>query len=388
MVTRAARRIPLAVPVLGGREAEYVRECLESGWVSTAGPWVGRFERAVADYLGVRAAVATCNGTAALHVALLSVGVQPGDAVLVSDLTFIAPVNAIRYCGAEPIFIDVDRERWQMDPAELREFLAEETRRDAGECRDRRTGRRIRAILPVHLLGLPAPIDQIGALAEEFGLALVQDAAQGLGALSRGRKVGTLGGVTTFSFNGNKIVTCGAGGLVATNDEAAARQAQYLTTQAKDDPLYFRHDHVGFNYRLSSLHAALGLAQLERIDEFIAAKRAIFSRYRDALATRADLRWVEEAPGDRAIYWLASFTLAGGRARRDRVLRELIDAGIEARPPWQPNHLQQPYRNSRQGVIRQTLDIVDTGLHLPSSASLTPDDQAYVVDVLTQTLRE
>ena len=300
MVTRIDRRIPLAVPLVGAHEADCVRQCVESGWVSTAGPWVGRFEAAVAEYLGVRHAVATCNGTAALHIALLAAGVQPGDLVLVPDLTFIAPVNAIRYCGAEPVFVDVDADRWQMDPAAVREFLTTRTVRDDGICRERQSGRPIRAMLPVHLLGLPVPVDELRPLAGDFGLAVVQDAAQGLSGQYNGRKIGTLGGVTTFSFNGNKIVTCGAGGVVVTDDDEVARRAQYLTTQAKDDALYFRHDHVGFNYRLSSLNAALGLAQLERIDDFLAAKRAIYARYRSAFADRSDLRWVEEAAGDSA----------------------------------------------------------------------------------------
>jgi perosamine synthetase len=386
MVTRIDRQIPLAVPVVGEHEAESVRRCVESGWVSTAGPWVGRFERGVADYLGVAHAVATCNGTAALHIALLAAGVQPGDLVLVPDLTFIAPVNAIRYCGAEPVFVDVDADRWQMDPAAVREFLITQTVRNDGFFRERQSGRAIRAMLPVHLLGLPVPVDELRSLAGEFGLAFVQDAAQGFSGQYKGRKIGTLGGVTTFSFNGNKIVTCGAGGVVVTDDDDVARRAQYLTTQAKDDALFFRHDHVGFNYRLSSLNAALGLAQLERIDDFLATKRRIYARYREALAHRADLRWVEEAAGDRASYWLASFVMDGGRDRRDRVLRALIESGIQARPPWQANHTQQPYRRNLHGTITHSLAIVDTGLHLPSSVSLSDDDQGFVIDTLEKAL--
>jgi perosamine synthetase len=241
-------------------------------------------------------------------------------------------------------------------------------------------------MLPVHLLGLPVPVDALRALAGDFGLAFVQDAAQALASEYQGRKIGTFGGVTAFSFNGNKIVTCGAGGVIVTNDDDAARRAQYLTTQAKDDALYFRHDHVGFNYRMSSLNAALGLAQLERIDDFLATKRAIYARYRAALAHRADLQWVEEAPGDRASYWLASFVMSGGRPRRDRVLRALIDAGIEARPPWQPNHTQLPYRGNIRGPIRRALEIADFGLHLPSSVALSEDDQGYVIDTIEHAL--
>ena len=384
MVTPAVRSIPLAVPDIGARETELVHQCMQSGWVSTAGPWVARFERAIADYVGAPFAVATCNGTAALHVALLAAEVRDGDLVLVPDLTFIAPVNAIRYANADPVFIDVDPERWQMDPAAARAFLLEQTVPTADGAIHQQTGRRVRAMLPVHLLGLPAPAAELRAIAEEFGLAFVQDAAQSLGAEYRGRRIGALGGITAFSFNGNKIVTCGAGGAVVTHDEAIARRAQYLTTQAKDDPLYFRHDHVGFNYRLSSLHAALGVAQMQRIDEFLATKRRIYARYREALADRRDLHWVEEVAGDRASYWLPSFVVEGGRERRDRIMRELIQAGIEARPPWRANHTQRPYADCPRGRITHAVAIADAGLHLPASVSLTSDDQAYVIERLAQ----
>lgn len=380
------RRIPLSVPTLAGDELAYLRECIESGWVSTAGPFVTRFERAVADYVGARHAVSTSNGTAALHIALLVAGVGPGDEVLVPDLTFIAPVNAVRYCGAEPVFVDVERETWQMDPDAVEAYLEANAERAGQEVRDRRTGRRIGAILPVHLLGLPADLDRLLRVAETWGLPLVQDAAQSVGVRYRGRMVGTLGAVTAFSFNGNKIITSAGGGMVVTDDEAWARRALYLTTQAKDDPLYFRHDTIGFNYRLTNVHAAIGLAQLEQLEGLIAAKRAIHERYRAMLAPRHDLRWVVERPDDRAIYWLVSLTMEGGVERRDRVLRRLLSAGIEARPPWKLNHTQLPYRDAATGPITQAAVIEAEGLHLPSSSSLTEDDQQRVVEELERAL--
>jgi perosamine synthetase len=387
VVSDAGRRIPLSEPAIGPHEQRYIAECLASGWVSTAGPWVPRFEQAVAARVGAREAVATNNGTAALHTALLVAGVGPGDAVVVPDLTFIAPVNAIRYCGAEPVFVDVDADRWQIDPASVRAYLETGTERRTGGPVDRASGRRIAGILAVHLLGLPAPIDPLLALAAEWRVPLVQDAAQAMGVETAGRRVGSFGGLVAFSFNGNKTITAGAGGMVVTDDPEQALRARYLTTQAKDDPVYFRHDTVGFNYRLSSLHAALGLAQLERIDALVEARRAIRRRYREALAGQADVRWVEEAPGDRATYWLTSLAIDGDRARRDRVLRALIDAGIDARPPWQVNSTQRPYAAASRVDVTRAARIADIGLHLPSSAGLSVDDQARVIETLTAALR-
>ena len=251
---RARPRTPLALsePFLGGNEWRYVKECLDTGWVSTAGSFVTKFEKSFASYVGVPHAVAAVNGTSALHVALLAVGVKPGDEVIVPDLTFISPANAVRYCGADPVFIDAEPRTWQLDPDKTERFLAQECRQEQGRCVDKRTGRRVSAIIPVHLLGLACDIERLVATARRHGLKVVVDAAEAMGVRCRGRHVGTFGDAASFSFNDNKVITSGGGGMLATSDPELARYAAYLTTQAKDDVEYF-HAETGYNYRLNNI---------------------------------------------------------------------------------------------------------------------------------------
>ena len=380
------RTIPLAVPLLGGNEGKYLQECLTTGMVSSVGPLVDRFERAMAEYVEVPHAVAVNSGTAGLHVSLLVAGVRPGDLVLAPDLTFIASINAIRYAGAEPVLLDANRGTWQIDPEAVASWLERHSNPSAGGTVERNSGRRIGAILCVHLMGMAADVAALGEIARRYGIPLVHDAAQGVGARVRGRSLGATPDVAVFSFNGNKVLTAGGGGMILTAHREWAERARYLTTQARDDNLFFRHDAVGYNYRLSNLHAGVGLAQLERVEEFIARKRVIHRRYRDELASCSELCWVEEQEGDRAAYWLSSCTIDGGRDRRDRVLRRLLDAGIEARPPYLLMHKQLPYREAMRGPIGSAEEIEATGLHLPSSAGLPDQDQSYVIERLKAAL--
>ena len=261
----AVDAIPLSVPEIRGNEWRYVKECLDTNWVSSVGAYVDRFEQMVAQQAETKHAVATVNGTAALHVALMVAGVQPEDEVLVSTLTFIAPVNAIRYVGAWPVFIDAEPTYWQMDPARVVEFLEQGCRWNDGALYNRRTGRRVTAVIPVHILGHPVDIDPIMAVARKFGLKVIEDATEGLGATYKGRSLGCLGDIACFSFNGNKIITTGGGGMIVTDNEEWARKAKYLTTQAKDDPIEYVHGEVGYNYRLTNLLAAVGCAQMEQL---------------------------------------------------------------------------------------------------------------------------
>ncbi len=277
--------IPLSVPVMLGNEARYLEECVRTSWVSSVGPFVDRLERDLARVCGVSHAVACVNGSAALHVALLVAGVQPDEEVLVSDLTFIASANAIRYCGAWPVLIDAEPEYWQMDPQKLEDFLARECTAKDGALVNRTTGRRVRAIMPVHILGHPCDMDAIGVLARRHGLTIVADAAEALGTTHRGRPVASLPDVAALSFNGNKIVTAGGGGAVLTDRADWADRARYLTTQAKDDPIEFAHGAVGFNYRMTNLQAAVGVAQLEQLDVRLASKQRGAAVYSAALAT-------------------------------------------------------------------------------------------------------
>jgi len=299
----------LAVPEIRGNEWKYVKECLDTAWVSSVGPFVKRFEKEIAEYAGIRYAVATVSGTAGLHIALKVVGVQPEDEVLVSNLTFIAPVNAITYCNAHPVLMDADPGTWQIDVRKVANFLERECRLEGDACVNKRTGRRVRAILAVHLLGLACEIDAINELANRYGLKVVEDAAEGMGTRYRLRHLGAWGTAGVFSFNGNKVMTTGSGGMIVTNDEALARYARYLTTQAKDDDLEYIHNEIGYNYRLSNVCAAIGVAQLERLPEFLSAKRRIARIYESKLRDIPGITLMPVTPHTEPTYWLYTVLL-------------------------------------------------------------------------------
>ena len=267
--------IPLCVPELRGKEWVYIKECLDTNWVSSAGTFVDRFEDAVAQYIGVKHAVATASGTAALHVALLVAGVQPDDEVVVSTLTFIAPANTVRYVGAWPVFVDAEPLYWQMDSEKLAHFLEKGCRWKDGALFNKVTGRRVKAILPVHILGHPCDMQPIMEAARKYGLAVIEDATESLGSKYQSTMAGHLGDIACFSFNGNKVITTGGGGMIVTDNAEWAKEARYLTTQAKDDPIEYIHEIFGYNYRLTNIQAAMGCAQMESLDEYISAKRRI-----------------------------------------------------------------------------------------------------------------
>jgi perosamine synthetase len=377
------RPIPLSVPHLGGREGEYVNECIETNFVSSVGAFVTRFEREFAEYVGAEHAVATMNGTAALHVALLLSGVERDDEVLVSALSFIAPANAIRYLGAWPVFVDAEPDYWQMDVARVRAFLEEGCVRSSGELRNRRTGRRVRAILPVHILGHPVDMDPLLELARSYGLPVVEDATESLGARYRGRMAGTLGAVGCFSFNGNKLITTGGGGMLVTDDATLAARAKYLTTTAKDDPIEFVHGEVGFNYRLTNVQAALGCAQLERIDEHLSAKRHIARRYDLALSELPGLSVMPRAPWVESALWLYTGLFDAGRypGGSRPILHALQRAGIETRPLWQPLHRSPAHQpNDATCPVAERLQL--EALSFPCSVGLTDTDQDRVIEAV------
>ena len=376
--------IPLSVPEIGGNEWRYVKDCLDTGWVSSVGEYVNRFERMIAETVGASSAVATCNGTSALHTALLVSGVQPGDEVLVSTLTFIAPVNAIRYTGAWPVFIDAEPQFWQIDPEKVRDFLKDGCQYSSGELRNRRSGRRVRAILPVHILGHPADLDPIVSIAREFGLAVIEDATECLGAKYRGVSVGTIGEIACFSFNGNKIITTGGGGAIVTSNPHWAAKAKYLTTQAKDDPIEFVHGEIGYNYRLTNIQAAMGCAQLEVLGEYIRKKLAIASRYERALRGMPGITLMPQAPWAQSIFWLYTIlveeTQFGQNARA--ILQELARKGIQSRPLWQPMH-RSPVHRDCEAFHCETADWLHArALSLPCSVGLAESDQNYVIESL------
>ncbi len=376
--------IPLCVPEIRGNEWKYVKECLDTNFVSSVGPFVNRFERMMAERIGARFAVATTTGTAALHVALLVAGVRPDDEVLVSTLTFIAPVNAIRYVGAWPVFIDSEPAHWQMDPARVQDFLERECRAEDGQLRNARTGRRVAAILPVHILGHPVDMDPIVDIARRFGLAVIEDATESLGARYRERNVGALGDVACFSFNGNKIVTTGGGGMLVTDNEAWAARAKYLTTQAKDDPVEFKHHAVGFNYRLTNVQAAIGVAQLEMLDEYIAAKRRIADVYATALGDVPGLTPMREAKWAFSSCWMFTALVNADVYPMDRrrLHERLRASGIDTRPLWQPAHASTAHLDAERRPCPVADRLNAQAISLPSSVGLTAEQQARVIDTV------
>lgn len=388
------RIVPLSVPALHGNEWRYVKECLDTGWVSSAGPFVDRFERDLAKYVGVGHAVATVNGTAALHIALRVALVREDDEVLVPTLTFIAPVNAIRYCGAHPVFIDADPATWQMDVSKVRQFLTEQCSVEPAvdgigmECRNTRTGRRVRAILPVHTLGLACEIDRIVDLARQYALQVVEDAAEAMGVCYGGRHVGTFGDIGVFSFNGNKIITSGGGGMVVTDNPASARLARYLTTQARDDQFEYLHNEVGYNYRLTSLQAALGVAQLEQLNTFIAKKRAIAHTYATALRDLDCVTVMPCPPQVQSTYWLYTILLSEETMLTDRTIfiQALRARGIDARPLWHPIHRLPPYRHCQTVAIEHSLALYKRGLSLPCSVGMTEQQLHQCVTTVKEIL--
>jgi perosamine synthetase len=372
--------IPNAVPHLAGNEWTYVKQCLDDNWVSTAGPWVERFERAVAAYVGAPHAVATVNGTAALHVALLAAGVKPGDEVLVPTFTFIATASAVVHAGAHPVFMDAEPRSLGIDPEKLRDFLERECEVRAGTVIDRATGRVIRALLPVHLYGHPCDLDALLEIGARYPLAMVEDAAEALGARYKGRPVGAHGQLSCLSFNGNKIITTGGGGMVLTHDEALATRVRRLTTQSRTDPIEFVHDEAAYNYRLTSIQAALGLAQMEQLDGFVEDKRATARHYATALSRVDGVEPMAEPLWSHSTFWMATALLDPARYPD---VRGLIGAanreGLGLRPFWHPLHCQAPFAGSRSYRIEVADRLHARGVCLPCSVGITPDERERVV---------
>lgn len=384
-----ADNVPLCVPHLAGNEWDYVSSCLDTGWVSSAGKFVESFEAAVARRVGTEHAVATSSGTSALHVSLLVAGVQPGDEVIVSTLTFIAPANAIRYVGAHPVFVDAEPEFWQMDPERVRSFLENDCRLVGGVLCNLLTGRRVRALLPVHILGHPVDMDPLLDLAARFRLVVVEDATEALGSFYKDRPAGHVGDIACFSFNGNKIVTAGGGGAIVTDRPDWAERARYLTTQAKDDPVEYIHNEIGYNYRLTNIQAALGSAQLERLDDFVRAKRRVATVYDEAFSDVPGVTCMGEAPWAQSNFWLYTILLDARTCRTDSrgLLRQLAAAGIQTRPLWQPLHRSPAHAGATVLGSEVAERLNEQALSLPCSVGLTRDDQRRVVDEVLRITR-
>ncbi len=365
---------PLALhePHFAGNEWLYLKECLDSSYVSSVGRFVDRFEGELAACTGAKHAIAVVNGTAALHVALRLAGVEPNDEVLVPAMTFVATPNAISYCAATPHFVDSEERTLGVDARALREYLTHATEQRAGVCVNRRTGRAIRALVPMHVFGHPVDIDGLLAVARDFRLAMVEDAAESLGSFYHGVHTGTCGLLGTLSFNGNKTITTGGGGAILTNDARLARAAKHLTTTAKVPHRWeYRHDQVGFNYRLPNLNAALGCAQLEQLPALLAAKRRLYQRYAAAFAAVPGLRLLAEPEGCRSNYWLQTLVLEPALAKeRDDVLALSNDAGFMTRPVWVLGHRLPAFSECSRMPLPAAESLEQRVINVPSSAQL------------------
>lgn len=376
--------IPLSVPEMNGNEWKYVKECLDTNWVSSAGPFVDRFERQLAEYVDAKYAVATVNGTAALHVALLVAGVQPDEEVLVPALTFISPANAVRYAGAWPVFIDVEPDHWQLDSQKVQDFVEQQCDWRDGKLINKTTRRRVRALLPVHILGHPCDLDALFDIARKFNLVVVEDATECLGAKYKNRMVGSRGDIACFSFNGNKIMTTGGGGMLVTNNPDLAERARYLTTQAKDDPFEYVHNEIGFNYRLTNIQAAIGCAQMEQLDGFVNRKREIAATYERELQNIGGIRFMKEASWAFSTFWLYTILIDEKEYGIDSraLLKQLNRNGVQSRPLWQPLHRSPAHKDSQSFNIRVADVLNRDGVSLPCSVGLSEQEMARVVKVI------
>jgi len=358
--------IPLHEPLFEGNELKYLQECIDTNFVSSVGPFVDRFERMMEEYTGSKKAVVCVSGTNALHMALLLSGVERGDEVITQPLTFIATVNAIAYCGAYPVFVDVNRKTLGMDPEKLETFLIENTTLIDGQCINKTSGRAIKACIPMHTFGHPVEIDAINDICLKFKLELIEDAAESLGSKYKSRHTGTFGKFGVLSFNGNKTVTTGGGGMILTNDVLLGERAKHLTTQAKSQhPWEFIHDEIGYNYRMPNINAALGCAQLENIDANLKKSREIAEKYQEFFKS-LNIPFFTEPKDCYSNYWLNVIFLKN-KAERDTFLEYTNSQGIRTRPAWKLMNTLHMFQDCLTGDLTNAIDIANTLVNIPSS---------------------
>ena len=373
--------IPLSIPHLSGNEWKYVKQCLDTGWISSAGAYVNKFEQAIARYVGARYGVACSNGTAGLHIAQILCGIQRGDYVIAPNITFIATLNSIKYTGAEPILIDIDPDTWQMDLDLLEEFLQQNTTIRSGTCILKQDQKTIKAIMPVHVLGNIADMQRLVQIAKKYHLQIIEDATESLGSYFDGKHSGTFGSLGVFSFNGNKIISTGGGGVIVTDDPALAKRAKHLTTQAKVSPDEYIHDEIGYNYRLVNVLAAIGLAQVEQLPDIRKHKKNIDQTYRQQLSGVGDITFQKILPQVDNNAWL--FTM---RTRHMRtLLRHLNHNGIQSRPFWMPMNQLQMFKHNLYHTHHDHSDqVYQTAISIPCSGGLTPAQQQQVIHQVKQ----
>ena len=371
--------IPLSEPVITGNEWKYIKECLDTGWVSSVGSYVNRFEKMVAEYIGCKHGIAVVNGTSALHLSLLVCDVKSGDEVIVPTLTFVATANVVKYCGADPVFIDCDQETLCLDVEKLKLFLEIECiQKNDGHTYNKASGRRIKAIIAVHIFGHPVEMDTIIRLCQLYNIDIIEDATESLGSEYKGRKTGSFGKLACLSFNGNKIITSGGGGMVVTNDGCLAEKVKHLSTQAKNDSIEYDHNEIGYNYRLTNIQAAMGVAQMEKLDEFISVKRKNALLYRELLSELEGVRFVWEKQWSKSNFWF--YTIKVSTDHKKPLVDYLISKNIQVRPIWKPIHTLPMYEGCQAYKIESTLNIYDTAFNLPCSVSLKEHDIDFIVD--------
>jgi perosamine synthetase len=367
---KSERFIPVAEPLLTGNELAYVTDCVTSSWVSSIGKYIPRFEEEFARFCGTKHGIATSNGTTALHLALVVCGISPGDEVIVPSLTFIATANAVYYVGAKPVFVDSEPRTWNIDPDDVA----------------RRITPRAKAIIPVHIYGHPVDMDTINAIARERNLVVIEDAAEAHGAEYKGQRVGKLGRIAAFSFYGNKIVTTGEGGMLTTDDDALAEQARWLRDHGMSPTERYWHPVIGYNYRLTNLQAALGVAQMERIEEFVARKRAIAALYSELLEGTPGITLPPEEAWAKNVYWMYSVLIGDAFGlSRDALMAHLKTRGIDSRPFFHPIHIMPPYISGQSLPVSERLS--REGINLPSSVTLTDHDIRRVVRAIQEVVR-
>lgn len=378
-------KIPLSAPSFNGNEWKYVKECIDTEWVSSAGKYVEIFETKISTYTKSKFAIACVNGTSALHISLKLAGVFPGDEVIVPTLTFIAPINAVNYCGASPVFIDADS-YYNIDSEKAINFIKEQTIFKNGFSYNKKTFAKISAIIPVHVWGNAVWLDELCDLCKERNISIVEDSSESLGTIfidgaNKKKHTGTIGKIGCISFNGNKIITTGGGGVILTNDSDIAEKAKYLTTQAKDDPIRYHHDEVGYNYRLNNIQSALGVAQLEQLPDILKRKKEIFKQYSENIKRFEGVSLALPPNYAKNNHWLNIIQIDDkvfGK-RIDSLIKHLDKYKIQSRPVWRLNHKQKPYKNFQTYKIEKSTKLVKKSLCIPSSPSLSNSDIDFII---------
>ena len=381
--------IPLSVPNLNGRELQYIKKCIDTNWVSSAGSFVKEFEDAICDYVKAEYAVACVNGTAGLQIAFKLSGVERNDEVIVPALTFIAPVNAVKYLGAEPVFMDCD-DYMNIDSVKLREFCIKECRVTKSGLINKSTSRIVKAVVPVHIFGNPCDMQEIMRIAKAYRLKVIEDATESLGSCYtagayQSKFTGTIGDIGVLSFNGNKIITTGGGGMIVTGDKSIARKTKYLIEQAKDDSVKYIHNEIGYNFRLTNLQAALGLAQLEQLKKFIRIKKNNYELYCELLSSVKGIKMLGIPRGTSPNHWFYSLLVEKKEYGMDRekLMNCLTKKKIQTRPIWYLNHLQRPYRMNRAYKIENALKFWKRVLNLPCSTGLQEKQIHYIASTIS-----